>query len=162
MVIPGLTNLALDKPVRANEEPIVGEIEQLNDGLKTSGEFDFIEGPSWVQVDLEESASIHAVAIWHYYKNPVIYDDVIVRISDDKDFSKNVTTLFNNDHDNSSKMGKGKDTAYISRWWGELIDARDADRKGKTARYVRLYTGKSVGGKLPRYVEIAVYGGAVE
>ena len=158
MVVSGLENLALDKPVMASEEPIMGEVEQITDGIKTSDDFDFVEGPAWVQVDLEETASIHAVVLWHFYKNPEVYDDVTVCISDDEEFKKNVTILFNNDRDNSLGKGKGKDEVYISRWWGEIVDARQSMTKGRTARYIRVYTGKSFSGKLARYLEVAVYG----
>ena len=157
-VIRGLKNMALNKPVTADKKPTTGEIEQVNDGIKTSGRFDFVEGPTWVQVDMKAPVSIHAIAVWHFYKNPIIYDDVIVRISDDADFTRNVRVLFNNDHDNSSGLGKGKDTAFISRWWGEVVDARGPDGVGTTARFVRLYTRKSADGARPRYVELAVYG----
>jgi hypothetical protein len=158
VVIEDLENLALYKPVTVSDEPAIGEVEQINDGIKTSGDFDFVEGPAWVQVDLEESASIHAVVIWYFHKSVVIYDDIIVKISDDADFMQNVRTLFNNDHDNSAGMGKGNDTAYISTGWGEIVDARDGDLTPATARYVRVYTGLSTDGLLPRYVEVAVYG----
>ena len=158
MVVPGLKNLALYKLVTASSKPIIGELEQLTDGVKTSGGFDFVEGPNWVQVDLGEPASIHAIVVWYFYMTPVIFDDVIVRISNDVNFSQNVITLFNNDHDNSAGMGKGNDTAFISRWWGEIIDARNTDHTGTTARYVRVNTAASVNGMFSRYVEIAVYG----
>ena len=158
MVVDGLENLAMFKPVTVSDEPTVGEVEQINDEIKTSGDFDFVEGPEWVQVDLEESASIHAVVVWHYHKSVVIYNDVIVQISDDADFSQNVRTLFNNDHDNTAGIGKGDNTAYISTGWGEVVDARDGDLSPATARYVRVYTGVSTDGLLPRYVEVAAYG----
>ncbi len=158
MVIEGLKNMAMFKPVTVSAEPIVGEVEQITDGLMTSDEFDFMEGPAWVQVDLEEPASIHAVVVWHYHKSVVIFNDVIVQISDDADFKQNVKTLFNNDHDDSAGMGKGNDTAYISTGWGEIVDARNEDLKPAKARYIRVYTGKSTDGLLPRYVEVAVYG----
>ena len=157
-VVRGLKNMALNKPVTADKKPVTGELEQINDGIKTSGRFDFVEGPLWVQVDMKAPVSIHAIAVWHFYKNPIIFDDVIVRIADDADFTHNVRTLFNNDHDNSSHLGKGKDTAFISRWWGEVVDARGPDRTGTIARFVRLYTRKSADGARPRYVELAVYG----
>jgi len=157
-VVRGLKNMALYKPVTSSTKPTIGELEQVTDGIKTSGRFDIVEGPKWVQVDLKAPVSIHAIAVWHFYKNPIIYDDVIVEIADDAEFSRNVRVLFNNDHDNSSGRGKGKDTAYISRWWGEVVDARDPDRAGIIARFVRLYTRKSADGARPRYVEVAVYG----
>lgn len=158
LVVPGLENLALYKPVTADEEPVTGDLDQLTDGLKKSGAFDYVEGPAWVQIDLEQAFAIHAVVVWHFYRNPVIYNDVIVRVADDAGFTENVRTLYSNDHDNSSGFGRGRDPAYISRWWGEIADARGAGHAGTRARYIRVYTAAGVEGELPRYVEIAVYG----
>ena len=161
-VRPGLTNLALYKPVSASEaEPVTGDVDQITDGLKKSGNFDFVEfGPAlgWVQIDLERVRTVHAVVVWHYYKNATIYNDVIVRLADDAEFTRNVRTLFNNDHDNSAAMGKGADTAFYTRWWGEIVDARGPSNGGTEARYVRVYTAAGMEGEPPRFVEIAVYG----
>lgn len=162
MIPAGAENIALFKPVTcSDEEPVTGILEQITDGLKKSGPFHFVElgpGPRWVQVDLEETRTIYAVAIWHYYKNPVIYNDVIVRVAEDPSFEKNATTLFNNDHDNSTGRGTGTDTAYYSRWWGEIVDARGPDFTGTAARYVRVHTADGMEDEPPRFVEIAVYG----
>ena len=158
MVVPGLKNLALYQPVTGSDEPVTGDLDQLTDELKKSGEFDYVEGPAWVQVDLDEPSAIHAVVVWHFYRNPVIYKDVVVQVADDAGFSKNVRTLFNNDHDNSSGLGRGRDPAYISRWWGEIVDARGAGHAGTRAQHVRLYTASGVEGEFARYVEIAIYG----
>jgi len=161
-VQPGMTNLALYKPVTAcTDEPLAGDVDQITDGLKKSGPFDYVELPpglGWVQIDLGQVRTIHAVAIWHFYKNATIYNDVIVRVADDAAFSRNVRTLFNNDHDGSAKMGKGDDTAFYTRWWGEIVDARGADGGGTKARYVRVYTADGMEDELPRFVEIAIYG----
>ena len=46
-----------------------------------------------------------AILFWHFHKTPRVYFDVIVQVADDAAFSKNVRTVFNNDHDNSSKLG---------------------------------------------------------
>ncbi len=149
--------MATFKPVTSDIEPEEGDLIQINDGLKKSGPFDYVEGPAWVQIDMKEEMTIHAIALWHFYKNPAIYNDVIVAVSDDAAFNKNVRILFNNDHDNSSKHGKGPDSAYISRWWGEIVDARGENHAGTKARYVRVYTKDDMEGGLPRYVEIAVF-----
>jgi hypothetical protein len=109
-------------------------------------------------VDLGRPCTIYGVCVWHYYKNPVIYNDVIVQASDDEHFTQNVRMLFNNDHDDSSGLGAGSDTAYFSRWWGELVDTRGRDYLGITARFVRVYTNGGAAGEDTRIVEIAVYG----
>lgn len=162
MVPPGVKNLALYKPVTSSDkEPNTGDLDQVTDGLKKSDEFDFVElgqGVQWVQVDLGRTSAIHAVVVWHYYKNPIIYNDVVVQVADDAGFSQNVRTLFNNDHDNSARLGRGKGTAFYARWWGEIADARGADKKGTPARYVRVYTADGMEDEFPRFVEVAVYG----
>jgi hypothetical protein len=162
MVPPELENLALYKPVSASEaEAVIGDVDQLTDDLKKSGDFDYVEfghGLQWVQVDLDEPQTIHAIVFWHFYKNAVIYNDVIVQVADDPAFETNIRTLFNNDHDNSSGLGKGADTAYATRWWGEIVDARGEDFKGTVARYIRIYTATGMENEPPRFVEIAVYG----
>ncbi|MBT3378593.1 MAG: FMN-binding protein [Lentisphaerae bacterium] len=165
MVPPGTRNLAIDKPVTTSmeEEPIIGELEQIVDNVKKSGEFDFVEmdpGLQWVQIDLESIQTVHGIVVWHYYKNPTIYNDVIVQVADDVEFTQNVRTLFNNDHDDSAGMGAGKDTAFFARWWGELVDSRGESKEGTPVRCVRVFTDGGAGGADTRFVEIAVYGQA--
>jgi Na+-transporting NADH:ubiquinone oxidoreductase subunit NqrC len=164
MAPPGIKNLALGRPVSCGmeDEPIIGELDQITDGIKKSGPFDFVEldpGPQWVQIDLGKRQTVHAIAVWHFYKNPTIYNDVIVQVADDAEFANNVRTLFNNDHDDSTGLGAGKDTAYYARWWSELVDARGDDKKGTPARYVRVYSngGASID-DMTRFVEIQIYG----
>jgi hypothetical protein len=162
LVPEGVENVALYQPATCSEEELAaGDLDQLTDDIKQSGPFDFVElgtGLHWVQIDLGQVRAIHAVAIWHYYKNPTIYNDVIVQVADDPAFQENVRTLFNNDHDNSAKLGRGKDTAFYTRWWAELVDARGPDGTPTRARYVRVYTAGGMEGEPVRFVEIGVYG----
>jgi len=163
MVPPGTINLAAGKPAVASsgEEPIMGEISQLTDGGKTSEEWDMVElGPDdlWVQIDLEKVCTIYGIAVWHFYKNPAVYNDVIVQVADDAEFTQNVRTLFNNDHDNSSGQGKGEDMAFFTRWWAELVDARGDNMKGMKARFVRVWSKDGCQGEPVRFVEIGIYG----
>jgi len=157
----GVKNLALFKPVTASAEPIVGDVDQITDGIKKSRKFDYVELPGkfgWVQVDLGQRRTIHAVIVWHFYKNATIYGDVIVRLADDAALTQNVRTLFNNDHDNSAGMGKGSDEAFYTRWWGELVDARGKNHEGTPGRYVRVYTSAGWDKEPPRFVEVSVFG----
>ena len=59
----------------------------------------------WVRIDLKESAALRAILVWHYHSQARVYRDVVVQVSDDKDFVTGVTTLFNNDHDNTLGAG---------------------------------------------------------
>ncbi len=153
----GTKNVALGKPVSSTDEmPIIGEIDYITDGDKDADEGYFVElGPftQHITIDLEKEYNIYAIVIWHYHKQPRVYYDVIVQIADDKDFTKNVRTLFNNDLDNSSGQGKGTDWHYVETAEGKLIDA-----KGEKARYVRLYSKGNNSNDLNHYIEVAVYG----
>jgi len=158
----GTVNLARGKPVTSSTPlPATGELEQLTDGCIKSGVFDYVElgrGPQWVQVDLGDVHTVYAVAVWHGYQKAPIYNDVIVQASSDAEFGRDVRTLFNNDHDNSSGLGTGTDPAYIAWWWAELVDARGPANEGTPCRYVRVWTNQGWAGEETRFVEIRVYG----
>ena len=95
---------------------------------------------------------IYAVYVWHYFREARSYEDVIVQVADDEQFTKNVQTIFNNDTDASAKLGIGKDRPYIETYLGKLIDA-----KGVTGRYVRLYSRRNTANSLNHYVEVEVF-----
>jgi hypothetical protein len=75
--------------------------------------------------------------------------------AEDPAFKTGVVTVFNNDHDNSSKLGLGKDKEYIEVAEGKLFDP-----KGAKGRYVRLYSNGNTTNDLTHYVEVEVYGSA--
>jgi hypothetical protein len=157
MVPKGTVNLALKKPVTSSDQrPIIGELKYVTDGKKEGTDQSYVElGPmtQWVQIDLGRPARIHAVFLWHYFREARSYRDVLLQVADDAEFKKNVRTLYNNDQDNSSRKGVGKDRAYIETNLGKLIDA-----KGTTGRYVRLYSGGNTANDLNHYVEVEVFG----
>ena len=68
---------------------------------------------------------INGIVAWHYHSQARLYHDVIVRVSDDKDFIK-YTELFNNDIDNTAKLSIGKDYDYIESNQGKLVDGKGA------------------------------------
>ena len=154
-------NVALEKSVAStDEEPIIGEIDMITDDDKEAADGSYVElGPflQHVTVDLEARYNIYAVIIWHFHKQPRIYFDVIVQISDDSNFIKGVTTVFNNDIDNSAGLGVGKDMHYVETAEGKLIDA-----KGVQGRFVRLYSNGNNNNDLNHYIEAAVYGTPVK
>jgi hypothetical protein len=157
----GTTNVALSKPVTSSdEEPLIGEIEMVTDGDKEAADGSFVElGPTLqhVTIDLLAKYEIYAISVWHFHKNPRVYFDVVVQVADDSDFITNVKTLFNNDTDNSAGLGAGTDMHYVETYKGELIDA-----KGIKARYVRLYCNGNNNNDLNHYIEVEVYGRAIE
>jgi hypothetical protein len=157
MVPAGTKLLSLKKVVKASDtQPVIGELDMITDGEKEGGDGYFVElGPSkqWVQVDLGASYALQAILAWHYHSQARVYRDVIVQVSDDKDFLKGVQTIFSNDHDNSSGQGVGKDKEYI-----EVAEGRLFDPKGVKGRYVRMYSNGNTTNDLNHYVEIEVYG----
>jgi len=157
MVPVGTKLLSLKRPVKSSDmQPVIGELDMITDGEKEGGDGYFIElgpGKQWVQVDLGASHPLHAILLWHYHSQARVYRDVVVQVSDDKDFLKGVQTIFNNDHDNSSGLGVGKDKEYI-----EVAEGRLVDPKGVKGRYVRAYSSGNTTNDLNHYVDIEVYG----
>ena len=157
MVPTGTKLLSLKRPVKSSDmQPVIGEVEMVADGEKEGGDGYFIElgpGKQWVQIDLGATRALHAILAWHYHSQARVYRDVIVQVSDDKDFLKGVQTVFNNDHDNTSGLGLGKEKEYIEVAEGHLFDP-----KGVKGRYVRLYSNGNTTNDLNHYVEVEVYG----
>ncbi len=153
----GTVNVALNKPVTSSDmQPVIGELALVTDGDKEAEDGSYVELGPFVQhvtIDLKNKHSIYAVVLWHYHQQPVVYFDVIVQVSDDPTFKSNVQTIFNNDHDNTARMGAGKDKNYIETAEGKLIDAR-----GVQGRYLRCLSNGNSGNDLNHYIEVEVYG----
>ena len=153
----GTVLLSLNKTVTSSDSlPVIGELDMITDGEKAGGDGYFVElgpTPQWVQIDLGASRALHAILFWHYHSQARVYRDVIVQVSDDPNFKTGVKTVFNNDHDNSSKLGAGPDKEYIEVAEGKLVDP-----KGAKGRYVRLYSNGNTTNDLTHYVEVEVYG----
>ena len=144
------------KVTSSDDNPIIGSLDLITDGDKQAGEGYFVElldGLQWVQIDLEKSAAIHAIWLWHYHSQRRAYHDVIVRISNDPEFKTGVTTVYNNDYDNSAKFGVGSDNPYVESRFGLLVDG-----KGTRGRYVRLYSNGNTSNEMNHYIEVEVYG----
>lgn len=153
----GTKNVALGRPVKSSDEaPVIGELKMITDDDKEAGDGSYVElGPflQHVTIDLGKKHNIYAIVAWHFHKQPRVYYDVIVQVADDANFTQNVATLYNNDLDNSAKMGTGTDNHYVETSEGRLIDA-----KGVQGRYVRLYSNGNSNDDLNHYIEVAVYG----
>lgn len=153
----GTKNVALGRPVKSSDEaPVIGELKMITDDDKEAGDGSYVElGPFLqnVTIDLGKKHTLYAIVAWHFHKQPRVYYDVVVQVADDANFTSNVSTLYNNDLDNSAKMGTGADNHYVETSEGRLIDAR-----GVQGRYVRLYSNGNSNDDLNHYIEVAVYG----
>ncbi len=156
----GTINLARGKPVFSSDPaPTAGELDYVTDGDKEASDFGYLElrpGTEWVQIDLQQRATIYAVLVWHNHADARVYRDVIVQVSDDPDFLT-AETIFNNDYDNSSGLGIGPDMGYVETAEGKLIDAR-----GVEGRYVRLYSRGNHLNDKNHYTEVEVFGRPVK
>ena len=157
LVPAGVINLAKGKKVTSSDPaPVIGELSLITDGDKESEEGYFVEldrGRQWVQIDLGASAELYAVAVWHYHSQARAYLGMIVQVSDDPEFKKDVKTLFNNDDTNSAGFGVGTSPAYLEKNTGRVIPANKA-----VARYVRLYSSGNTANELNHYIEVEVFG----
>lgn len=145
-----------ETPVTVSEEAVTGDNEYVVDGDKTPDATSMLQLPGglqWVQLDLGAEHVISAVCVWHDQGDERVYKDMVVQISNDATFAKGVTTIFNNDHDNSAKLGKGTDKEYRER-----NDGRPIDAKLTKGRYVRCYSNGSTSEPVNNYIEIEVFG----
>lgn len=158
----GVKNLALNKKVTSSDSaPIIGELSMVTDGDKEGSDGSYVElgpGTQWVQIDLGAPANIYAFVVWHYHGEGRVYHDVVVQVADDADFIENVQTVYNNDFDNSSGLGLGKNLEYIDEYRGRLIDAKNAKGEPVKGRYVRLYSKGNTSNDMNHYVEVEVLG----
>jgi hypothetical protein len=157
LVPPRTSLLSRGRPVSASDAlPVIGEPAFVTDGDKTGADGAYVEfgpGPQWVQIDLGAPSRIHAIALWHYHAELRVYHDVVVQVANDPKFATGVTTVFNNDADNSSGFGRGRDRAYVESRFGRLIAAQ-----GAIGRYVRLHSHGNTTDELNHYCEVEVFG----
>ena len=157
MVPPGLSNLALHKPVTTSDtNKPADELVKVTDGDKEAGDQNVVllrKGPQWVQIDLGSPCQIYAIVVWHGFDEPKVYHAVVAQVADDAKFTQNVRTLFNNDFKNLDMQGVGTNREYFESNEGKLIEG-----KGAVARYVRLYSDGSTVARLNEYTEVEVYG----
>jgi hypothetical protein len=152
----GVQNVAAGKKVTSSIKPFTGELAQITDGKKEPDDDQVVEmrrGKQWLEVDLSQDCTIHAIVVWHDHRWVQVFHDVIVQVADDPDFTQNVKTIFNNDVDNTAGLGIGTDKEYFETNQGRLFDA-----KSVKARYVRCYTAGSSLSAINACQEIEVYG----
>lgn len=154
--LKGTVNIAKGKRVTSSDSaPIIGDLSLVTDGDADSSDGSFVElmpGKQWLQIDLEATHVIQKIAVWHFHKMAVAYNDVIIQASDDPEFKTGVTTLWNSDHDDSSGMGRGKDPAYLETNFGRIFEGKAAK-----ARYVRLWSNGNSANDMNHYSEVQVF-----
>lgn len=157
MVPADATNIAAGKDVTSSDSaPLIGDLSLVTDGDKEGDDGYFVEiqnGKQWVQIDLGQTSIVNALVLWHYHSQKRVYFDVVIQVSDDPDFLTGVTTIFNNDDDNSSGLGKGTDYA-----WEETNEGKIIDGKGAKGRYVRLYSNGNTANGQNHYIEVEIWG----
>jgi hypothetical protein len=153
----GTVNVSKGKPVTSSDDsPKVGKLELVTDGDKDyakSALVELDEGVQWVQIDLEKPATIQAILLWHFHEGKRVYFDTVVQVSDDPNFKEGVTTVYNNDHDNSAGLGVGEDKEYVESNQGRLIPV-----KAVKGRYVRVYGNGNTANGMNHLVEVEVWG----
>lgn len=110
-------------------------------------------GSQWVQLDLGGTYGLSKIKLWHYYGDSRAYHDVVVQVSNDPQFTTGVTTVFNNDQNNSSGRGVGTDSEYT-----ETSEGKNIAFDPVYARYVRFYSSGNTVNDKNHYVEAEVYG----
>ena len=138
-------------------EAAAGDFSYLTDGDKGGEEGFEVElprGAHWVQIDLAKQAEISAIALWHFHRERRVYFNVIVQISNDPAFKKDVTTVYNNDSENELGLGKGKDYCYYESNEGRVMAVSPAVK----GRYVRFYSKGNSAGPSNDYIEAEVWG----
>lgn len=152
----------LDPPCKPADEWLLdkatdGTIDEMPNPRPGTDPLGYVNGPeeggfTWLTFDLGTSYYLYKVKMWHYWPDGRIYKDVLVQISDDPNFETGVTTVFNNDKDNSAGCGIGTDDEYSETYAGKTIIFEPV--KG---RYIRTSANGSNRNRNSHWVEFEVY-----
>ncbi len=107
-----------------------------------------------VTVNLPQASTITRLKMWHYWGDGRTYHDVIVQLSSTANFSSGVTTVFNNDTNNSAGLGVGTDAEYAETSAGKEIVLPAP----VIAQYARFYIAANSVNTFNHYVELQVFG----
>ncbi len=158
MLPKGAKVVSKGKTVTGSDDfPIIGTLSMLTDGAKDGTEGNWVElgpGTQWVQIDLGKPTTSYGLLLWHYFGEARVYRDVVVQAANDADFVTGVTTLYNNDQDNSSGLGAGKDIEFYEHNTGQWIQFG----KPAKARYIRIYSRGNTSDPQNQYIEAEVWG----
>ncbi len=142
--LPTSVNAALNKTVTSNGTASIGALSNVTNGNLTRGDYALVStgsGPKYVQIDLADSYDIVGVNIrsdWGTDAASYRYGhDYVVQLAADAAFATGVTTIFNNDADNTLGFGAGADPVYVEPVDGGGLHIPLAIPV--TARYVRFW-----------------------
>jgi len=144
-------------PVSCNDsrvKPI--DLALVTDGNKQYSPSAYVElapGVRWVQLDMGTNVEIFAVCLWRERPEQCVYRDTVVQVSSDPTFAKGVTTLFNNDYDDSAGLGAGADKEYFEDHFGRRVAGH-----GVRARHVRITSNGNTSSPYNQFTEVEVYG----
>lgn len=142
-------------PVTSSDPAPLGELSLVTDGDKEGDDGYFVDiapGRQWVQIDLGSPRELWLIWMWMYHKAGVWYKDVIIQMANEENF-RDARIVFNNDHDNTSGMGRGDDESWI-----ETNNGHPVRLNGITARYVRLYSNGRHCDDTNHWIEVEIYG----
>lgn len=146
-----LDNLALNKSVTFSGT--YSNPSYATDGNTSTDNYTGLtDGLQWIQVDLQKQENLKRLKVWHYFGDGRAYKDVVVQLSNDPEFKTDVKTIFNNDTDNSTGLGAGKNKEYYESKEGKTIDFGTI-----TARYLRLWSNGSNVNAWNHYVDIQAF-----
>ena len=149
----GLKNLAQGiTPATDGNDNSTSNIDKATDGnLEVADRWELGGGLKYAQLDLGGSQQVDSLRVWHNFADKRRYHDVVFQLSDDATFASGVTTVFNNDLDNSAGLGAGTDGEYDETATGKIVHFAPV-----RARYVRLYSNGNTRHNSNNYVEIMV------
>lgn len=136
-----LENLALGKPVTGSGGIGQGAYELLTDGQTESDPC--LDGPTWVQIDLQGQFWIDTIKLWHYYVDGRTYHDNKVALSDSGDFLGEEIVVFDTN---------GGDDEYPETAEGKTITFDPIE-----AQYIRAWVGGSTANQWSHWVELQAF-----
>jgi spore germination protein len=125
---------------------------RITDNSTTTGESQMNAGVHWIKIDLGASYNLKQVKVWHSFVDARKYHDVVVQLSNDPNFATGVSTVFNNDTNNSAGQGVGSDAEYPESSAGKTVNFAP-----KGTRYVRLWSNGSTVNTFNHYTEVQVF-----
>lgn len=132
-------------------------VSYLTDGDSTPAHLVTVGNPNQLvsaTIDLGQRSAVQRLKMWHNWSDGRTYRDVIVQLSTTDDFTSGVTTVFNNDTDNSAGFGAGQDAEYAETAGGKEIVLGSP----VAGRYVRFYSAGNSSDGLNSYAELQAFG----